>query len=73
MSGKITMKRDVFEVITDAEHAIGYSNQALAVLDLWLDSVGIEDDTEANRIAAVHSLVRESLTWLKKAAGINEE
>ena len=34
MSGKITMKRDVFEVITDAEHAIGYSNQALAVLDL---------------------------------------
>ncbi|MEC4756079.1 hypothetical protein [Klebsiella pneumoniae] len=67
------MKRDVFEVITDAEHAIGYSNQALAVLDLWLDSVGIEDDTEANRIAAVHSLVRESLTWLKKAAGINEE
>lgn len=73
MSGKITMKRDVFEVITDAEHAIGYSNQALAVLDLWLDSVGIEDDTEANRIAAVHSLVCESLTWFKKAAGINEE
>ncbi len=73
MSGKITMKRDVFEVITDAEHAIGYSNQALAVLDLWLDSVGIEDDTEANRIAAVRSLVCESLTWLKKAAGINEE
>ncbi|MEB6488516.1 hypothetical protein MXM57_11735 [Klebsiella pneumoniae] len=73
MSGKITMKRDVFEVITDAEHAIGYSNQALAVLDLWLDSVGIEDDAEANRIAAVHSLVCESLTWLKKAAGINEE
>lgn len=73
MSGKITMKRDVFEVITDAEHAIGYSNQALAVLDLWLDSVGIEDDTEANRIAAVHILVCESLTWLKKAAGINEE
>ncbi|HBR0858364.1 TPA: hypothetical protein L9H95_000951 [Klebsiella pneumoniae] len=67
------MKRDVFEVITDAEHAIGYSNQALAVLDLWLDSVGIEDDTEANRIAAVHGLVCESLTWLKKAAGINEE
>ncbi|MGY1597267.1 hypothetical protein [Klebsiella pneumoniae] len=67
------MKRDVFEVITDAEHAIGYSNQALAVLDLWLDSVGIEDDTEANRIAAVRSLVCESLTWLKKAAGINEE
>ncbi|MDP1197375.1 hypothetical protein [Klebsiella pneumoniae] len=73
MSGKITMKRDVLEVITDAEHAIGYSNQALAVLDLWLDSVGIEDDTEANRIAAVHSLVCEYLTWLKKATGINEE
>ena len=66
MSGKITMKRDVFEVITDAEHAIGYTNQALVVLDLWLDSMGIEDDTEANRIAAVHSLVHESLTWLKK-------
>ena len=53
MSGKITMKRDVFEVITDAEHAIGYTNQELVVLDLWLDSMGIEDDTEANRIAAV--------------------
>lgn len=73
MSGKITMKRDVFEVITDAEHAIGYTNQALVVLDLWLDSMGIEDDTEANRIAAVHSLVHEPLTWLKKATGINEE
>lgn len=73
MNGKFTMKRDVFDVITDAEHAIGYTNQALAVLDLWLDSMGIEDDTEANRIAAVHSLVHESLTWLKKAAGINEE
>ncbi len=73
MSGKITMKRDVFEVITDAEHAIGYTNRALVVLDLWLDSMGIEDDTEANRIAAVHSLVHESLTWLKKATGINEE
>lgn len=67
------MKRDIFEVITDAEHAIGYTNQALAVLDLWLDSMGIEDDTEANRIAAVHCLVHESLTWLKKAAGISEE
>ncbi|MCI7874772.1 hypothetical protein [Klebsiella pneumoniae] len=67
------MKRDVFEVITDAEHAIGYTNQALVVLDLWLDSMGIEDDTEANRIAAVHSLVHESLTWLKKSTGINEE
>ncbi|WP_193133507.1 hypothetical protein [Klebsiella grimontii] len=67
------MERDVLEVITDVERAIGYTRQGLAVLDLWLDSMGIEDDTEANRIAAVHSLVHESLTWLKKAAGINEE
>lgn len=66
-------ERDVFEVITDVERAIGYTRQGLAVLDLWLDSMGIEDDTEANRIAAVHSLVHESLTYLKKAAGINEE
>ncbi|HBZ8381271.1 TPA: hypothetical protein MM338_004971 [Klebsiella pneumoniae] len=73
MNGKFTMERDVFEVITDVERAIGYTRQGLAVLDLWLDSMGIEDDTEANRIAAVHSLVHESLTWLKKAAGINEE
>ncbi|HCA9948958.1 MAG: hypothetical protein E7D73_23175 [Klebsiella sp.] len=73
MNGKSTMERDVFDVITDAEHAIDYTNQALAVLDLWLDSMGIEDDTEASRIAAVRSLVHESLTWLKKAAGINEE
>lgn len=66
-------ERDVFEVITDVEHAIGYTRQGLAVLGLWLDSMGVDDDTEANRIAAVHSLVHESLTYLKKAAGINEE
>lgn len=30
------MKRDIFEVITDAEHAMGYTRQALAVLDLWM-------------------------------------
>lgn len=66
-------ERDVFEVITDVEHAIGYTRQGLVVLDLWLDSMGVDDDTEANRIAAVHSLVHESLTYLKKAAGINEE
>lgn len=66
-------KRDVFEVITDVEHAISYTRQGLAVLELWLDNMGIEDDTEANRIAAVHSLVHESLTYLRKAAGINEE
>ncbi|HFU6515542.1 TPA: hypothetical protein ACGPDV_000937 [Klebsiella pneumoniae] len=66
-------ERDVFEVITDVEHAIDYTRQGLAVLDLWLDSMGVDDDTEANRIAAVHSLVHESLTYLKKAAGINEE
>ncbi|MCF6710250.1 hypothetical protein [Raoultella ornithinolytica] len=67
------MKRDVFNVIMDAENAMSYTRQALAVLDLWMDSMGSEDDTEANRIAAVHSLVWESLTYLKKAAGINEE
>ncbi|HAV2047603.1 TPA: hypothetical protein JHJ56_003834 [Raoultella ornithinolytica] len=67
------MKRDVFNVIMDAENAMSYTRQALVVLDLWMDSLGSEDDTEANRIAAVHSLVHESLTWLKKAAGINEE
>ena len=66
-------ERDVLEVITDVERAIGYTRQGLAVLDLWLDSMGVDDDTEANRIAAVHSLVHESLTYLKKAAGINEE
>lgn len=67
------MKRNIFEVITDAEHAMGYTRQALAVLDLWMDSLGIEDDDEGNRVAAVHSLVWESLTYLKKAAGISEE
>lgn len=67
------MKRDVFNVIMDAENAMSYTRQALAVLDLWMDSMGSEDDTEANRIAAVHSLVWESLTYLKKAAGISEE
>nr|DAY62084.1 MAG TPA: hypothetical protein [Caudoviricetes sp.] len=32
------MKRDVFNVIMDAENAMGYTRQALAVLDLWMDT-----------------------------------
>lgn len=66
-------ERDVLEVVTDVERAIGFTRQGLAVLELWLDSMGIEDDIEANRIAAVPSLVHDSLTCLKKAAGIKEE
>lgn len=62
-------ERDVLEVINDVERAIGFTRQGLAVLELWLESMGIEDDIEANRIAAVRSLVHDSLTCLKKAAG----
>jgi len=59
-----------FEVVTHAENALAYNNQALAVLDMWMDTLTTTDEYEANKVAAVHSLVHEAMTYLKKAAGV---
>jgi len=65
------MKQVSFEMLSNAETAMAYSNQAVAVLDMWLDSLSNNgDDTEANRVAAVHSLVHQALEHLQKAVEV---
>lgn len=64
------MDKQTLEVVTHAENALAYGNQALAVLDVWMDGLGRSDEAESNRVAAVHSLLHEALDHLKKAAGV---
>ena len=64
------MHKETFEVVTHAESALAYSNQAIAVLDMWMDTLTINDNYEANRVAAVHSLMREALSHLQKATEV---
>lgn len=64
------MHKETFEVVTHAENALAYSNQAIAVLDMWMDTLTINDNYEANRVGAVHSLVHEALSHLQKATEV---
>lgn len=64
------MHKETFEVVTHAENALAFSNQAIAVLDMWMDTLTISDEYEANRVAAVHSLVYEALSHLQKATEV---
>lgn len=64
------MHKETFEVVTHAENALAYGNQAIAVLDMWMDTLTINDNYEANRVAAVHSLVHEALSHLQKATEV---
>lgn len=64
------MHKETSEVLTHAENALAFSNQAIAVLDMWMDTLTISDEYEANRVAAVHSLVHEALSHLQKATGV---
>ncbi|WAH53771.1 hypothetical protein LMA04_06970 [Pseudescherichia vulneris] len=66
------MKHSILEVVTHAENAMSYNSQALAVLEMWMDSLSSGDDCEANRVAAVRSLVHEALSHLQKAAGVQK-
>jgi hypothetical protein len=66
------MKLSTFDIVTHAENALAYSNQAKAVLEMWMDSLGSGDDYEANRVAAVHSLVHEALAYLNKAVEVQK-
>lgn len=66
------MKLSTFEAVTHAENALACSNQALAVLDLWMDSLKADDEAECNRVAAVHSLVHQALEHLHKAAEVKD-
>ena len=40
---------------TSAGQALEYSRQALAVLDMWINTPGADDEMESFRVAAVHS------------------
>ena len=33
------MHKETFEVVTHAENALAYSNQAIAVLNMWMDTL----------------------------------
>ncbi|HGH4410094.1 TPA: hypothetical protein ACJIVJ_004383 [Yersinia enterocolitica] len=65
------MLKETFEVVTHAENALAYSNQAIAVLNMWMDTLTANDNDEANRVAAVHSLLHEALSHLQKATEVN--
>ncbi|EAX9770400.1 TPA: hypothetical protein ACG099_003833 [Salmonella enterica subsp. enterica serovar Meleagridis] len=64
------MRQVPFEVLMHAENALAYSNQALAMLEVWMDSLGEGDEHESNCVAAIHSLVHESKAYLQKATEV---
>lgn len=47
------MRQVPFEVLMHAEDALAYSNQALAMLEIWMDSLGEGDEHESNCVAAI--------------------
>ncbi|WP_154905535.1 hypothetical protein [Klebsiella michiganensis] len=61
------MRQVPFEVLMHAEDALAYSNQALAMLEIWMDSLGEGDEHKYNCVAAIFSLVHESKDRLQKA------
>jgi len=65
------MSDSLFEVVTHAENALAFSNQALSMLEIWLEALERSDKSESNRVAAVHTLVHEALLQLKKATEVN--
>lgn len=67
------MHKETFEVVAHAENALAYGNQAIAVLNMWLESLRVTEDEEANRVAAVHTLVHEALLHLQKATEVTHD
>ncbi|EAR2001551.1 hypothetical protein ACFK06_003256 [Salmonella enterica] len=61
------MREATIEVITHAGQALDYSNQALAILDMWVDVLTPDDEMERRRVAAVDTLLREAVSYLEKA------
>lgn len=64
------MRQVPFEVLMHAENALAYINQALAMLEVWMDSLGEGDEHESNCVAAIHSLAHESKAYLQKATEV---
>ncbi|HBR6421136.1 TPA: hypothetical protein L9103_000708 [Klebsiella pneumoniae] len=42
------------------------AGQALAVLDMWINTLAPDDEMESFRVAAVHSLVSQASEYLVK-------
>ncbi|HIB1548813.1 TPA: hypothetical protein ACWV6M_005378, partial [Salmonella enterica subsp. enterica serovar Muenchen] len=60
------MHKASVEVITHAGQALDYSNQALAILDMWVDVLTPDDEMERRLVAAVDTLLREAVSYLEK-------
>ncbi|CAK9884229.1 MAG: hypothetical protein XXXJIFNMEKO3_00611 [Candidatus Erwinia impunctatus] len=61
------------DLTNSVEDAIAGNNQAYYVLQLWLESVRIDEEAEASRIAAVMTLIECSTVGLKAALGGDNE
>lgn len=63
---KPTQNESIAMLTTSAGQALEYSRQALAVLDMWIDTLAPDDEMESFRVAAVHRLVSQALESLVK-------
>lgn len=63
------MRQVPFDVLIHAENALSASEDAMAVLAIWIDSIpnGDEYHSEACRVSAVMSLLHKSIGELVKA------
>ncbi|EMF9976338.1 hypothetical protein ABIL96_000866 [Enterobacter hormaechei] len=66
---KLTQNESIAMLTTSSGQALEYSRQALAVLDMWIDTLAPDDAMESCRVAAVHSLVSQASAYLVKAQG----
>ncbi|HIG8607851.1 TPA: hypothetical protein ACYENA_002795 [Klebsiella pneumoniae] len=62
------MRQVPFDVLIHAENALSASEDAMAVLAIWIDSIpnGDEYHSEACRVSAVMSLLHNGITELVK-------
>ena len=60
------MCSDKAQLVNHAENALMAGNQAIAVLDLWLCVPAEGQQSEVNLVAAVHTLLCDALSHIKK-------
>ncbi|MFS3157287.1 hypothetical protein ACMAV9_24285 [Klebsiella pneumoniae] len=63
---KPTQNESIAMLTTSAGQALEYRRQALAVLDMWINTLAPDDEMESFRVAAVHSLVSQASEYLVK-------
>ncbi|ASA50335.1 hypothetical protein S046_15300 [Salmonella enterica subsp. enterica serovar Give] len=67
-----SQKESFAMLAVSASQALEYSCQALAVLDMWLDTLGRDDEMEKCRVAAVHSLLSQASEYLVKVREVRQ-